>query len=199
MSYITNVTHFLDEDGYPVHSGPAGRIGEFFGKIVAAASLHPQGIAVPSALRCRRRPGRKPCRGNLLIARRDDGVIEWQCPLCGDDGFIHSWEGTYWDRGKYAIPDLVSEDIIEFTVTEDEFKELMKPMILSPESEAILYSAILIEEVELCAPFDAFEEFMGEVAFEANHTDNRRREVILTQICERIETLLSFHDIVRDF
>lgn len=45
----------------------------------------------------------------------------------------------------------------------------------------------------------AFEEFMGEIAFEANHTDSRHREVILTGICERIDTLLSFHDIVRDF
>ncbi len=200
MPYITNITHFLDEDGYPVHSGPAGRIGEFFGKVVAAASLHPQGEVVPSALRCRRRPERKPCPGNLLIAHRDDGVIEWQCPLCGDNGFIHNWEGTYWDRRKYAVSDLASEDIIEFAITEDELKELMKPMILSDESEAILYSAVLIEEeVELRASLGAFEEFMGEIAFEANHTDNCRTEVILDRICARIETLLRFHDIVRDF
>ena len=75
MSYITDITHYLDEDGYPVSSGPAGRIGEFFGRIVAAASLHARGDVVPSALRCRRCPGRKLCPGNLLIAHRDDGVL----------------------------------------------------------------------------------------------------------------------------
>lgn len=90
MSYITNITHYLNEDGYPVQSGSADRIGEFFGRIVAAASLHPQGDVVPSALRCRRRPGRKPCPDHLLIVRRDDGVIECQCPSCSDDGFIYN-------------------------------------------------------------------------------------------------------------
>lgn len=90
-------------------------------------------------------------------------MIEWRCPIRDDDGFIHSWEGTYWDKGKYAIADLASEDI---------------------------------EDVELYAPFDAFEKFVGEIAFEANHTGNRRREVNLTRICEHLETLLNFHEIV---
>ncbi|HEY3373713.1 MAG TPA: hypothetical protein VGK02_01440 [Candidatus Aquicultor sp.] len=199
MAYITNITHYIDEDGYPVRSGPAGRAGGFFGKIVAAASLNPPGTIVPSALNCRRRPGHKPCRGHLLIARQDDGVIEWQCPLCKDEGSIHSWKDAYWDKGRYSISNLAPEDVVELRVFESELKELTKILVLSSESEAILYGATFIEEdVELCAPFDSFEEFVGEIAFEANHTDNRSREVNLSRICDRIQILLTFYDMVRD-
>lgn len=29
---------------------------------------------------------------------RTSGHISWQCPVCGDHGLIHGWEGTLWNR-----------------------------------------------------------------------------------------------------
>jgi hypothetical protein len=36
----------------------------------------------------------------------DSGRISWECPACGDNGIIHQWEGTPWDRtpeGQAAV------------------------------------------------------------------------------------------------
>ena len=36
-----------------------------------------------TALRCRRRPGRKPCKGRIEVLRRDiPPEVEWRCPSC---------------------------------------------------------------------------------------------------------------------
>jgi hypothetical protein len=29
---------------------------------------------------------------------RTSGHIVWQCPVCGDNGLIHGWEDTLWNR-----------------------------------------------------------------------------------------------------
>lgn len=98
-TWITDLTHFLDEEGRIAPTkGPARRLAEFFASIVAMGS-HPEPIAPPEyRVRCRRRPGRKPCAG--LIEVDLDPVtedVEWWCPICGDNGYIQNWKGTMWD------------------------------------------------------------------------------------------------------
>jgi hypothetical protein len=53
----------------------------------------------PVTLRCRRRPGRRPCTGVLSILL-DESLedLVWHCPACGDNGVIRGWEGTFWDN-----------------------------------------------------------------------------------------------------
>ena len=98
-TWYTNLTHFLDEDGRIAPTkGPGRRLAEHFVAIVAMIS-HP--AIVPPAeytVRCRRRPGRKPCPGIIeadLDPETDD--IMWWCPVCGDNGYITNWKGTIWD------------------------------------------------------------------------------------------------------
>jgi len=57
----------------------------------------------PTTLRCRRRPGRKPC-GTLLTIffDTDNNDVLWFCPRCHDEGRIAGWEGTFWDNGDIA-------------------------------------------------------------------------------------------------
>jgi len=48
---------------------------------------------------CRRSPGRRRCRSEIVAELdRTSGHIVWHCPLCGDNGLIHGWVDTPWDR-----------------------------------------------------------------------------------------------------
>ncbi|HVG71954.1 MAG TPA: hypothetical protein VM819_13650 [Vicinamibacterales bacterium] len=50
---------------------------------------------------CRRSPGRRRCRGEIIgLLDRTSEYVEWHCPLCGDNGLIHGWQDTPWDRQR---------------------------------------------------------------------------------------------------
>lgn len=98
--YVTDMTHFLairdpEEDVPP----PARRLGEYFGRIVEAATASSvRGCEFPTVVRCRRRPARQPCPGRIEVLCTDvPSRIAWWCPECGDQGVISSWRATPWD------------------------------------------------------------------------------------------------------
>ena len=98
-TWTTDLKHFLDEDGNLAFiPGPAFRLAEYFTAIVAMAS-HPD-PDVPSSflVRCRRRPGRKPCPGMIdCDLDFETEAVGWWCPVCGDNGYIYNWQGSLWD------------------------------------------------------------------------------------------------------
>jgi hypothetical protein len=60
---------------------------------------------------CRRCPGRRRCRGEIIAVLDCTSVyIEWRCALCGDNGLIHGWEDTPRDRQHHtgAVPTIPS-------------------------------------------------------------------------------------------
>ena len=98
-TWNADLTHFLDTEGrFAAPRGPARRLAEYFAAIVAMAS-RPELTAPPEyRVRCRRRPGRKPCGGSIEADfDPDTEAIEWWCPVCGDNGYIRNWKGTMWD------------------------------------------------------------------------------------------------------
>jgi|SRR5579862_4188452 len=98
-TWVTDMTHYFDESGrLPSLPGPARNLADFFGAIVASMSSEPPGIAMSTLVRCRRRPGRKRCVGEILAVIEPARLhIEWECAVCGDNGLIHNWRGTLWD------------------------------------------------------------------------------------------------------
>jgi hypothetical protein len=101
-SWVVDMRHYVDEVTGDLPEAIPEQVlslAIFFGAIVAWVTAHlPEGdehTNVP----CRRRPGRRRCRGDI-IAELDgvSGYIVWQCPLCGDNGTIHGWEDTAWNR-----------------------------------------------------------------------------------------------------
>jgi hypothetical protein len=94
--------HYLDEETGDLPDGlPTAvlNLAVYFGSIVAWVTDHlPYGdwhTNVP----CRRSPGRRRCLGDLVAELdRASGHIVWQCPICGDNGVIHGWEDTLWNR-----------------------------------------------------------------------------------------------------
>ena len=98
-TWVTDITHFLSDSGsIAPESGPARKLAEHIAAIVAESTAALGDIEGYEKVSCRRRPGRRPCQG-LIDSWIDPetGSIYWECPNCGDNGFISNWEGTLWD------------------------------------------------------------------------------------------------------
>ena len=100
--WVVDMRHYLDEETGDLPHAISERVlslAVFFGAIVAWVTDHlPEGDWLTN-VPCRRNPGRRRCRGEIVAELdRTSGHIVWHCPLCGDNGLIHGWEDTPWDR-----------------------------------------------------------------------------------------------------
>lgn len=94
--YITDLTHFLDEKGaIGPKSGPARRLAEFLGSVVATASAQEHGVATDPA-RCRN----KKCKGPISSSIALDDAVEWVCAKCLEQGRITNWRHSFWDLSE---------------------------------------------------------------------------------------------------
>jgi hypothetical protein len=100
-TWIIDITHYLDASGrLAAMPGPARRIADYFGSIVAAlADTIPETVTFTS-VQCRRRPGRRRCLGQIQGVVNSESAIRWQCPVCADNGLISHWQGTIWDTRR---------------------------------------------------------------------------------------------------
>ena len=100
-TWISNIRHFLDDDGMIPEDlpGPAFRLANYFGSIVEVVSSRKNHKKLNTGIKCRRRPGRKPCSGEIfaMINEGKDFSISWYCPHCYDNGLISGWQGTIFD------------------------------------------------------------------------------------------------------
>jgi hypothetical protein len=101
-TWVTDMRHYIDEETRDLPNDLPERVlslAVFFGAIVAWVSDHLPDGDPHTNVPCRRSPGRRRCRGDVVadldFASRH---IVWECPLCGDNGLIHGWEDTAWDR-----------------------------------------------------------------------------------------------------
>lgn len=78
------------------------RFTEYLGGIIAGASHSPSTEWKESRVRCRRRPGHRPCPGpiNVRTGCEDPPEILWECPSCGEHGVIRNWQGCEWDNSE---------------------------------------------------------------------------------------------------
>ena len=96
-TWITDLTHFLTEGRLHAElPGPARKLASYLASIVVAVtSVEPDG---PLGVRCRRRPGRRPCPGEIEgYIDPQSQRIHWACLVCGDNGLISNWQKTMWD------------------------------------------------------------------------------------------------------
>jgi hypothetical protein len=101
-SWVVDMRHYLDEETGDLPESlptPALNLALFFGSIVAWVTDHlPEGDWHTN-VSCRRSPGRKRCLGEIFAELdRRSGHIVWHCSVCGDNGLIHGWEDTFWNR-----------------------------------------------------------------------------------------------------
>ena len=98
-TWVTDLKHFLNANGsIAPPSGPARKLAEHFTAIVVELTAELAEIEGIEQVACRRRPGHQPCKGFIESwIDPETGEIPWQCPKCGDNGYIRNWEGTMWD------------------------------------------------------------------------------------------------------
>lgn len=99
-SYVTDLQHFLDEEGEIVADIPteARQLASFFALIVDDASCFAESKADEVNVRCRS----EGCPSQILAHREPADEIVWHCPTCDQNGVIRNWSGTKWDRRRTA-------------------------------------------------------------------------------------------------
>ena len=98
---MTDSRHFVDERGTLARMpGPALRLACFLRAIVGWVSRF-GGTLERTNVPCRRTPRHRPCTGEIIagLGNSPDQIV-WQCPECGDNGVIHGWRGSRWDRSR---------------------------------------------------------------------------------------------------
>ena len=99
MTLVADLRHYVDERGRLASMpGPAVRVAMFLCAIVSWTS-RAGGVRERTNVWCRRRPRRRRCGGEIVSEYGNESPdIVWQCPDCGDNGLIHGWQGSRWDR-----------------------------------------------------------------------------------------------------
>lgn len=145
--------------------------------IVRAATAGDGGQQWVSALRCTRRPGRRPCPGHLGLFRSDvPQSIEWWCTSCGDEGVISGWERSPFDLRAFGVH-RVRADVRRVVVPAEVAAVLRSLRLVDTDGERLVFRATPTDEgVVLTGGDDEFEELLGYIAAEANHEPDRRRQ-----------------------
>lgn len=101
--WVVDMRHYVDEETGDLPEAMPERVvslAVFFGAIVAWVTDHLPDGEEHTNVPCRRSPARRRCRGDIIAEFEcASGQIVWHCPLCGDNGWIHGWEETLWNRG----------------------------------------------------------------------------------------------------
>ena len=146
--------------------------------VVRAATAGDAGQGWVSALPCRRRPGRRPCEGNLALFRTDvPPSIERRCTTCGDEGVISGWERSPFDLRPRGLELVSSPATIRAVIPPDVAATLRSLLLVDTAGERLVFRARTIKEgIVLFGNEDDLDELIGFVAAEANHEEDRRRQ-----------------------
>ncbi len=188
-TYITDLTHFLDDNGLPPVDAPRRmlRMLAFLGSIVRAGSSHPVGTQFPSAIPCRRRPCH---RRGLTIANESNGNIRWECPDCGENGYISKWQGSDYDLSAAVGPDAGVR--VGMLVSPEEHKWLSEIMTNTQEEDAIIAGGVVTDQgVRVSGRPEDFDLLLGSIVFDANHTKSAKRRRALHAIHDRLDRMVA--------
>lgn len=97
-TYVTDITHYLDETGELAEMPkPARRLASFLVLLIDAATQAFPACNYDTRIRCRIRA----CTGSIQASvSSEGGEIVWHCPKCGHNGVIRNWQGTKWDQTR---------------------------------------------------------------------------------------------------
>jgi hypothetical protein len=137
------------------------------GLIVNAATARGPGASWVSAVGCIHRPNRKPCPGQIGIRRSDvPASVRWKCIVCGDEGVISGWEGTYADLTGSSLP--TSGDLA--VVVPLEMADVLQSIVfIDSRLERMVFAGLAISDgIVMIGSEDDFDELTDTVGTEAN-------------------------------
>lgn len=98
MTYVVNLTHWLDDDGWP--ATPVRRQALKIARMVEYGGPLGVGYSRPTLIECSRRINRRPCEGLLWVRKINATTLEAYCADCDRDHYvITGWETTLWADG----------------------------------------------------------------------------------------------------
>ncbi len=188
MFYVTDLRHFEGIELDPDAPAPALRLVRYLYRIVSAATATAERRSHPTALPCRRRPGRVACPGRLVVGMQDQPPrIGWECPACGEAGSIEGWQGQPPDLSGVAQADDEGQ-FMSVVLPEKTYQLLLDELYIDRHCERLLYSAQLGPDgVELSGPEEDFEELEGVVTFEANHAPTKKAQRRWDDVFDHVE------------
>ena len=104
MAMITNIQHFMDENGQ-VPDLPLGatELLNFLIAIIEAATTEYEGPVTLSSVPCRNLVEGRSCHGEIEVwVYAESNEIGWECLECGDDGILTHREGTPLFKRNYT-------------------------------------------------------------------------------------------------
>ena len=105
MVMVTNIQHFLDEDGKIPRLPPeAKELLLFLSTVIEVATMHDGQPLALAEIDCRTVSEGGDCEGQIEVwILYEDNSIGWECTECRDEGTITDWEGTQWDMRRRII------------------------------------------------------------------------------------------------
>ena len=97
MAQIINIRHWLDDTQTQAAVPRLRNKVKQLTEIIVYATSVEAGLSSGPCPTCQRRPGGKLCGSTLEIGFDSEDQINWQCPVCKDEGFISGWQGLIWD------------------------------------------------------------------------------------------------------
>ncbi len=96
QTYVTDITHYLDETGELAEMpGPARKLASFLVLLIDATSQVGPVRNFDTNIRCRT----DACSGSIRTSLSSlDEEITWHCPDCEHNGVIRNWQGTKWNQ-----------------------------------------------------------------------------------------------------
>jgi hypothetical protein len=126
--YISNFTHFLDENGNIPGEMPeeARELASFLALVIDEATAHLPEESWLTDLPCFNRE----CDLNTITAFVENGnKIHWFCPECDTEGIISDWQGTRWDNTHLKLTDKekqLMEDFFNNSLSEEDKLEFLE-------------------------------------------------------------------------
>jgi len=193
-TWFTKVGHFLNEDGeLPADlTGPARNLAEFICLLVQSVTSHSFEALVPTGVRCRRRPKRRPCPGEVFAFINEEiGAIQWNCFKCGDNGFIYDWENTKWD--------MRDTDLIPVRLHVEERDLILNQTFAGPDLTDRLESTKQVtDSVVVYYSSEELENLIGYIAAEGNHNPDRKIQEALNALYDSLDALLDAYLDLKD-
>jgi hypothetical protein len=161
--------------------------------MVSAATFAPAGNEIQTFLKCRKRPDRKPCPGQISVRLEEEPPqLHWWCSTCGHSGIIKNWKGVM-GAIVHTLDDIPSDHCnCAIILSNDEYSLLKEINIIEPLAKSAVMNAHCVKDtIEITGDIALFNTILGYIAFEVNQSEKKSRCTSFDKLLNKIKYQLS--------